>query len=157
MDISGLGANVYRESRKKAMTDSKVRGQGFEECLSAGTRKRSSRRTSRDAYASSEPEDLMLYIPYDGDPKKVWDYSKADNAEEASRTETEIVIKPDGSRVLVVTMHTGGSVRTLLKVKLSEPADMPQDEGSPVSDGYQWEETTGEEIAGKLTTLQTAY
>ena len=46
--------------------------------------------------------------------------------EEDSRTDTEIIVKPDGSRVLVVTMNVGGT-ETSMTLKISEPTAMPND------------------------------
>lgn len=41
-------------------------------------------------------------------------------------TESDIIVKPDGSRVLVVTMNIGG-VASTMSLKISEPAAMPND------------------------------
>lgn len=46
--------------------------------------------------------------------------------QEDSRTDTEIIVKPDGSRVLVVTMNVGGT-ETSMTLKISEPTAMPND------------------------------
>lgn len=49
----------------------------------------------------------------------------AEDPEEA-QTETDIIVKPDGSRVLVITMNVGG-METTMSLKISEPTDMPND------------------------------
>lgn len=49
----------------------------------------------------------------------------AEDPEEA-QTETDIIVKPDGSRVLVITMNIGG-METIMSLKISEPTDMPND------------------------------
>lgn len=49
----------------------------------------------------------------------------AEDPEEA-QTETDIIVKPDGSRVLVITMNIGG-METTMSLKISEPTDMPND------------------------------
>lgn len=46
--------------------------------------------------------------------------------EEDSRTDTEIIVKPDGSRVLVVTMNVGGT-ETSMTLEISEPTGMPNE------------------------------
>jgi len=43
-----------------------------------------------------------------------------------ARTETDIIIKPDGSRVLVITMNVG-QMETTMSLKISEPTDTPND------------------------------
>ena len=45
---------------------------------------------------------------------------------EESTTDTDIVVKPDGSRVLVMTTHVGGMSATV-SMKLSEPTKMPDE------------------------------
>lgn len=40
-----------------------------------------------------------------------------------SKTETNIVVKPDGSRVLMVTMSVGG-METTMSLEISKPTDM---------------------------------
>lgn len=44
-----------------------------------------------------------------------------------AETETKILVKPDGSRVLVVTVRSEGRIRTM-SLKISEPTDMPNRE-----------------------------
>lgn len=41
-------------------------------------------------------------------------------------TETDIIVKPDGSRVLVVTMNMGG-METTMSLEISKPTTMPND------------------------------
>lgn len=40
------------------------------------------------------------------------------------KTSTEIIVKPDGSRVLVMTMHIGG-METTMSLEISKPTDLP--------------------------------
>lgn len=46
--------------------------------------------------------------------------------EEDSKTDTEVIVKPDGSRVLVVTMNVGGT-ETSMTLEISEPTGMPNE------------------------------
>ncbi|MCI9527841.1 MAG: hypothetical protein HFH37_13245 [Lachnospiraceae bacterium] len=41
-----------------------------------------------------------------------------------SKTSSDIIVKPDGSRVLVVTMSIGG-METTMSLEISKPTDMP--------------------------------
>lgn len=43
-----------------------------------------------------------------------------------SRTDTDIIVKPDGSRVLMVTVHTGG-METVMSLEISKPSDLPDE------------------------------
>lgn len=43
-----------------------------------------------------------------------------------SETDSDIIVKPDGSRVLVVTMNLGGMASTM-SLKISDPTSMPND------------------------------
>lgn len=44
---------------------------------------------------------------------------KSEDAEE-SKTESEVIVKPDGSRVLIMTTQVGG-METVMSLKISEP------------------------------------
>jgi len=57
----------------------------------------------------------------------------ASEEKEEAKTETDIIVKPDGSRVLVMTMHIGG-MKTMMSLKVSEPTDMPNDIAGRESD-----------------------
>ncbi|MDE7298531.1 MAG: hypothetical protein K2N94_06835, partial [Lachnospiraceae bacterium] len=55
------------------------------------------------------------------------DETRKAGAKETSRTESEIVVRPDGSRVLLVTVRQGGAVVRAMSLKLSEPTQMQND------------------------------
>lgn len=46
-----------------------------------------------------------------------------------TETESEIVVKPDGSKVLVITVKTGGVVTSVMTMKISEPTHEADDSG----------------------------
>lgn len=48
------------------------------------------------------------------------------SAEKEAENKTEIIVKPDGSRVLVVTMNFGG-METTMSIEISKPTDFPND------------------------------
>lgn len=54
------------------------------------------------------------------------DTEKSEEENEDAKTETDIIVKPDGSRVLIMTMQIGG-MKTMMSLKISEPTDMPND------------------------------
>lgn len=45
---------------------------------------------------------------------------------QASETNTEIIVKPDGSRVLVITMSVGG-METTMSLEISKPTKVPNE------------------------------
>ena len=57
---------------------------------------------------------------------------KADDQE--SKTKSDIIVKPDGSRVLVVTMSIGG-METTMSMEISKPTDtLNETENQEVAD-----------------------
>ncbi len=51
---------------------------------------------------------------------------KRESTKRQPETTTNIVVKPDGSRVLVVTVNVGG-MNTTMSLQISEPTEMPND------------------------------
>lgn len=60
----------------------------------------------------------------------------ADFDEKESENKTEIIVKPDGSRVLVVTMYVGGMESTMC-LELSKPTGMLNDASKQDNDPKQ--------------------
>lgn len=58
-------------------------------------------------------------------------YEENQSEDEKIKTNTEIVVKADGSRVLVITSKMGGS-ETTMSLQLSEPTDLPTDSHSDI-------------------------
>ncbi len=58
--------------------------------------------------------------------------------EEDSKTDTEVIVKPDGSRVLVLTMNVGG-IETSMTLEISKPTAMPN--GNRAEGGARPEQT----------------
>ncbi len=52
---------------------------------------------------------------------------------EESKTDTDIIVKPDGSRVLVVTMKIGG-METTMSLEISKPTTMQNDDSGQHTD-----------------------
>lgn len=50
-------------------------------------------------------------------------YGEADSAGRESETKSDIIVKPDGSRVLVVTVNVGG-METTMSLEISKPTDI---------------------------------
>lgn len=55
-------------------------------------------------------------------------HKTVDFTKEESRTGTEVIVRPDGSRVLVMTVSIGGT-STTMSMKISEPTELPNEVG----------------------------
>lgn len=67
----------------------------------------------------------------------IYDKMKQGNKEiEKAKTDTDIIVKPDGSRVLVVTMSVGG-METTMSLEISKPTDLPNETGKNEDDVSQ--------------------
>lgn len=58
---------------------------------------------------------------------------------EKAETDTDIIVRPDGSRVLVVTMSVGG-METTMSLEISKPTDMPNQIRQDGEDGSQMQD-----------------
>lgn len=89
---------------------------------------------SRDSYVRAQEDPYLNYSDCQKNGKEAED-------ETESRTESNVIVKPDGSRVLVVTTEVGG-METTMSLKISEPTDLPNgngnaDNGNPAEAGEQ--------------------
>ena len=67
--------------------------------------------------------DPLNYYNNNGSPD---DGSNAASDEQEAETQSRIIVKPDGSRVLMITVDIGGT-QTAMSLKISEPTDMQND------------------------------
>lgn len=68
---------------------------------------------------------------------------------EKAETESDIIVKPDGSRVLVVTTSVGG-MQTSMSLEISKPTDMPNGTGQDgEDDSAQTLDMQAFEVGGK--------
>ena len=58
---------------------------------------------------------------------------------EKAETDTDIIVRPDDSRVLVVTMSVGG-METTMSLEISKPTDMPNEIRQDGEDGSQMQD-----------------
>lgn len=68
---------------------------------------------------------------------------KEDSAEEEGKTDTQILVRPDGSRVLLIKVMVAG-METTMSLKLSEATDMQNDSH------FQEQESVGESAGENL-------
>ncbi|MCI9149889.1 MAG: hypothetical protein HFI42_05220 [Lachnospiraceae bacterium] len=70
---------------------------------------------------------------------------------EKTETKSEIIVKPDGSRVLVVTTITNGVVTSVQSMEISKPTDAPNESGE---EGEAEGKQEGEETEETETSVQ---
>lgn len=66
--------------------------------------------------------------------------AKEEKRVEKEETDTDIIVMPDGSRVLVITMNMGG-MQTSMSLEISKPTALPNDVSS-IEDHVNTEEIT---------------
>lgn len=96
------------------------------------------------AYAKLQNNDLQGI-----EDEKFWnkffdEMESGDSQEEESGTDSNIVVKPDGSKVLVVTMKIGGMESTM-SIKISDPTDFASNGENEQSD-LQREEAINDSV-----------
>ncbi len=137
MDIIGLGVRSTYQREASEKNQDRVRGSGFSDYLSARTQKG---QTSRDAYVPSVRQEAIGCELYErqgvgardtvGDSEEgITNYADREETGGVS-SKTNIIVKSDGSRVLMVTMNIGG-METNMSIKISEATDMQDDSNSP--------------------------
>lgn len=91
-------------------------------------------KTNYMAYARAVMEEQKVmgnwtsYLSYDK-----WMQSLMEHVDRDQETKTDIIVKADGSRVLVVTMNVGG-METSMSLEISKPTDMQNDISRQSSD-----------------------
>ncbi len=79
----------------------------------------------------------------------------ASEERDEAKTETDIIVKPDGSRVLLMTMSIGG-MKTAMSLEISKPTDLPNESRDETDDasGQDWKES---EFAEQMTEVSGEY
>ncbi len=155
MDITGLGVrSVYQRGALEKNQD-RVRGSVFSDYLSVRTHKD---QASKDDYVPSVGREFFGCETYQRQGVRADDTvgdSEEGNTNHADRedakdtsSKTNIIVKPDGSRVLVVTMNIGG-METNMSLQISGPTDMQNDSNFP-NNTTQPEQVTGYMLDGDM-------
>lgn len=69
-----------------------------------------------------------------GEPRPEEGRNQTAGQETESETETQVIVRPDGSRALLMTMSVGG-MKTTMSLELSKPTDMQNDYRQENPDG----------------------
>mgnify|MGYP007113609406 CR=1 FL=1 len=133
MSVNGIGQNYYQNNVSANKYNRSRTGQFCpqkqmaEAPAPAGTRQNANVQDIYDALKSTNP--LMEQEDSDAVDEEL---EQADKQE--SESKTDIIVKPDGSRVLVMTMSIGG-METTMSMEISKPTDtLNETENQEVTD-----------------------
>ena len=126
MSVNGIGYNYY-QSNVAADRHNKSRvGQFYpqkqETEVSAPEDTRQNANV-QDIYKALKSKNPLLGQEDDDD---VSDEESKQKDKQESESKTEIIVKPDGSRVLVMTMSIGG-METTMSLEISKPTEAPNE------------------------------
>nr|WP_300663183.1 hypothetical protein [uncultured Acetatifactor sp.] len=126
MSVNGIGYNYY-QSNVAADRHNKSRvGQFYpqkqETEVSAPEDTRQNANV-QDIYKALKSKNPLLEQEDDDD---VSDEESKQEDKQESESKTEIIVKPDGSRVLVMTMSIGG-METTMSLEISKPTEAPNE------------------------------
>ena len=125
MSVSGIGHNYYQNNvaankhNKGRVGQFSPQKQETEVSASEDTRQNANVQNIYKALKSTNP----LLEQEDND---VSDEELKQEDKQESESKTEIIVKPDGSRVLVMTMSIGG-METTMSLEISKPTEAPNE------------------------------
>ena len=132
MSVNGIGQNYYQNNVSANKYNRSRAGQfcpqkqAAEAPAPAGTRQNANVQEIYDAFKSTNP----LLEQEDND---VSDEELKQEDKQESESKTEIIVKPDGSRVLVMTMSIGG-METTMSLEISKPTEAPNENAKQETD-----------------------
>lgn len=89
----------------------------------------------KDGNDEEDFKDILPKEAAEAEEKESCDVTAKETEETGEpQTKTDIIVRPDGSRVLVVTTTIGG-MQTNMSLKISDATDMPNDKERGNSDG----------------------
>ena len=125
MSVSGIGQNYYQNNAATNKHNKSRVGQFYpqkqetEVSAPEDTRQNANVQDIYKALKSTNP----LLEQEDND---VSDEESKQEDKQESESKTEIIVKPDGSRVLVMTMSIGG-METTMSLEISKPTEAPNE------------------------------
>ena len=125
MSISGIGQNYYQNNVSTNKHNKSRVGQFYPQKQAAevsapeDTRQNANVQDIYEALKSTNP----LLVQEDNN---VSDEELEQVDKQESESKTEIIVKPDGSRVLVMTMSIGG-METTMSLEISKPTEAPNE------------------------------
>lgn len=174
MSISGIGVSDSPAPWEKRKTQRSITGTDFAGRMADINRSNTVRQASgttngrKAIFGAASGRDLYVNDSSDICGAQLWDAELSkhqdkrlllrDKAnipadEQDSNTHSEIIVRPDGSRVLVITMDIAGT-QTAMSLQISEPTDMQNDVSRRKDGGDETDNATvltSDEISGSFS------
>ena len=132
MSVNGIGQNYYQNNISTNKYNRSKAGQLYlqkqaaEKSAPVDTRQNANVQDIYEAFKSTNP--LMRQ-----EDSTVSDEEVEQAGSQESETTTEIIVKPDGSRVLMMTMSIGG-METTMSLEISKPTEAPNENSEQDAD-----------------------
>ena len=154
MSVSGIGQNYYQNdiptnkcNRSKARQFYPQK-QVAEASVPVGTRQNANVQDIYEALKSKNP--LM-----EQEDSAVSDEESEKADKQESKTKTDIIVKPDGSRVLVMTMSIGG-METTMSLEISKPTEAPNENSKQDTDNNMLSADAGmDAVSDEMSNIST--
>ena len=154
MSVNGIGQNYYQNNVSANKYNRSRTGQFCpqkqmaEAPAPAGTRQNANVQDIYEALKSKNP--LMEQEDSDAVDEEL---EQADKQE--SESKTDIIVKPDGSRVLVMTMSIGG-METTMSLEISKPTKAPNENSEHDTDNNMPSDDTGmDTVSDEMSNIST--
>ena len=154
MAISGIGQNYYQNNVSANKYNRSRAGQfcpqkqAEEAPAPESTRQNANVQDIYDALKSTNP--LMEQEDSDAVDEEL---EQADKQE--SESKTDIIVKPDGSRVLVMTMSIGG-METTMSLEISKPTEVPNENSEHDTDNNMPSDDIGmDTVSDEMSNIST--
>ena len=125
MSISGIGQNYYQNNVSTNKHNKSRVGQFYPQKQAAEVSAPEDTRQNanvQDIYKALKSTNPLL----EQEDNDVSDEELKQEDKQESESKTEIIVKPDGSRVLVMTMSIGG-METTMSLEISKPTEAPNE------------------------------
>lgn len=116
---TSAGGTSFTEHLQKTGEAAEKRKQAAETSVSEDTRQNAN---VQDIYKALKSKNPLL----EQEDDDVSDEESKQKDKQESESKTEIIVKPDGSRVLVMTMSIGG-METTMSLEISKPTEAPNE------------------------------
>ncbi len=154
MSVNGIGRNYYQNNVSANKYNRSRAGQfcpqkqAAEAPAPAGTRQNANVQDIYDALKSTNP-----LIEQEDSGVTDEELEQADKQE--SESKTDVIVKPDGSRVLVMTMSIGG-METAMSLEISKPTEAPNENSEHDTDNNMPSDDTGmDTVSDEMSNIST--
>lgn len=145
---TSAGGTSFTEHLQKTGEAAEKRKQAAETSVSEDTRQNANVQDIYEALKSTNP--LM-----EQENSDVSDEGLEQADQQESESKTDIIVKPDGSRVLVMTMSIGG-METTMSLEISKPTEVPNENSEHDTDNNIPSDDTGmDTVSDEMSNIST--